>query len=426
MNNKNIFLRSNRLYFEPLEEKHLTSSYINWLNGSKITQYNSHGVFPNTKEKTFHYIESIQNDSSSIVLAVFHYLTHLHIGNIAIQDIDFVNSTCEISILLGNRDYWSNGYGYEAFHRVIQHCFEKLNLNKVSAGTTSDNIGMQKVAKKLGMILEGTRRSEIKRDSRYFDIYLYGLLKDEYKRPKQKIVASIEARMTSSRLSGKVLKKINNIPALELMINRVTRAKKLDEIIIATTTNKEDDAIIKWCETNKIKYYRGSEDNVYERVLNTHIVNNSDIIVELTGDCPLLDPKLIDEAIECYLSNDYEYVSNCIEETYPLGMAVEVFSLEALKTISDNRELNYIDKEHVSPFFYTSNQYKTYNIIAPKNLFFPELSVTLDTIEDFDIIEKIDNCFKNDTYTIEDIIDVAQKNSQWILINKDIHRKGLE
>ncbi|BFU77837.1 hypothetical protein ALC152_10520 [Arcobacter sp. 15-2] len=426
MNNKNIFLRSNRLYFEPLEEKHLNVSYINWLNGSKITQYNSHGVFPNTKEKTSRYVEDIQNDSSCIVLAIFDQLTHKHIGNIAIQDIDLLNSTCEISILLGDRDYWSSGYGYEAFHRVIQHCFNKLNLHKVSAGTTSDNIGMQKVAEKLGMKLEGTRRSEIRRDSSYFDIYLYGLLKDEYRKPKQKIVASIEARMTSSRLPGKVLKKINNIPALELMVKRVKRSKKLDEIIIATTTNTEDDPIIKWCEINEIKYYRGSENNVYERVLNSHIVNNSDIVIELTGDCPLIDPKLIDEVIECYLNNDYEYVSNCIEETYPLGMAVEVFSLEALKTINDNRELDFIDKEHVSAFFYTSNQYKTHNIDAPKNLFFPELSVTLDTIEDFNIIEKIDNCFENDTYTIEDIIKVAQKNPQWILINKDIHRKGLE
>ncbi|PIF03805.1 MAG: hypothetical protein CSA86_04690 [Arcobacter sp.] len=426
MTKRNIFLRSNRLYFEPLEEKHINPYYINWLNSSKITQYNSHGVFPNTKNKTLQYIQAIQEDSNTIVLAIFEQLSNVHIGNIAIQNIDFLNSTCEISILLGNRDYWSNGYGYEAFHEVIQHCFTKLNLNKVSAGTTSDNIGMQKVAKKLGMILEGTRRSEIQRDSRYFDIYLYGLLKNEYKKPKQKIVASIEARMTSSRLPGKVLKKINNIPSLELMINRVKRSKKLDEIIIATTTNKEDDSIIKWCKTNKIKYYRGSEDNVYKRVLNTHIVNNSDIIVELTGDCPLLDPMLIDQAIECYLNNDYEYVSNCIEETYPLGMAVEVFSLEALKTIADNRKLNNTDKEHVSPFFYTSNQYKTYNIVAPKNLFYPELSVTLDTIEDFKIIEKIDNYFDNDDYKIKDIIAVAKKNPQWLLINKDIHRKGLK
>jgi len=110
MNNENIFLRTNRLYFEPLEEKHLTSTYINWLNGSKLTQYNSHGIFPNTKQKTLQYIQTIQNDSTTIVFAIIDQLTHAHIGNIAIQYINFLNSTCEISIMIGNKDYWSNGY----------------------------------------------------------------------------------------------------------------------------------------------------------------------------------------------------------------------------------------------------------------------------------------------------------------------------
>lgn len=426
MNNKNIFLRSNRLYFEPLEEKHLSDTYINWLNSTKVTQFNSHGIFPNTRYKTMQYLESIQNNSSVIVLAIIDQLSNNHIGNIAIQDIDFLNSTCEISILIGNRSYWSSGYGYEAFHRVILHCFNKLNMNKVSAGTTSDNIGMQNVAKKVGMTFEGSRRSEIKRDSKYYDIYLYGLLKNEYKTPKQKIVASIEARMTSSRLPGKVLKHINNVPALELMIKRVLKSKKLDDVIIATTINKEDDPIVEWCEINKIKYFRGSENNVYERVLNCHISNNTDIIVELTGDCPIIDPILIDEAVNCFLNNSFEYVSNCIEESYPLGMAVEVFSLESLKTISDNRTLDVIDQEHVSPFFYTSNQYHIHNISAPEKLTFPELSVTLDTNEDFEVIEKIDSCFNNDTYTLEDIITIAKKNPHWVSVNKDIHRKGLE
>lgn len=426
MDRKNIFLRSNRLYFEPLEEKHVTEIYINWLNGTKTTEFNSHGIYPNTKQKTLQYIQAIQNDPSTIVLAIIEQLTNYHIGNIAIQAIDFVNSTCEVSIMIGDRDRWSNGYGYEAFSKIFEHCFDKLNLNKVCVGTTSDNIGMQKVAKKLNMIHEGTRRSEILRDGEYYDIVLYGLLKREYLPCKKKVVASIEARMTSSRLPGKVLKAINGVPALELMVKRVLRSNLLDEVLIATTINKEDDDIIEWCKKNNIKYFRGSEDNVYERVLNAHIDNNSDIIVELTGDCPLLDPKLIDEAINVYLKNDYEYVSNCIEESYPLGMAVEVYSLEALKTIGDNRELDYVDKEHVSPFFYTSNQYKTYNITAPKNQFFPELSVTLDTIEDFEVIQKVDSCFENDDYSLDDIIKIVNQNSGWVAINKGIHRKGLE
>lgn len=242
----------------------------------------------------------------------------------------------------------------------------------------------------------------------------------------KKIIASIEARMTSSRLPGKVLKKINNLPCLELMVNRVKKSKYLNDIVIATTINKEDDAIVKWCKENNINYYRGSENNVYERVLEAHIHFDTDVIVELTGDCPLLDPVLIDDAIEIYLKGDYDYVSNCIEETYPLGMAVEVFSLETLKSIKTNRELSYMDKEHVSPYLYVSNEYKTFNIEAPKEHFFPNLSVTLDTKEDFEMIEKVDSQFDNIDYSLSDIIKVVNENKQWLKLNEGIHRKGLD
>lgn len=242
----------------------------------------------------------------------------------------------------------------------------------------------------------------------------------------KKIVASIEARMTSSRLPGKVLKEINGIPCLELMVNRVKKSKYLNDIIIATTINKEDDEITQWCEKNNIAYFRGSENNVYQRVLDAHIHYETDIIVELTGDCPLLDPILIDETLEVYLKGEYDYVSNCIQETYPLGMAVEVFSLDALKSIKANRELSYMDKEHVSPYFYVSNDYKVFNIEAPKEHYFPELSVTLDTKEDFEMIEKVDAQFDNIDYSLSDIIEVVNKNKQWLQLNEGIHRKGLD
>ena len=117
---------------------------------------------------------------------------------------------------------------------------------------------------------------------------------------------SIEARMTSSRLPGKVLKLINNKPNLEIMVERIKKAKLISNIIVATTTNKEDDVLVNWCEENNIDYFRGSENNVYDRVVKTHEKFNTDIIVELTGDCPLLDPILIDEAITVFLNNNYE------------------------------------------------------------------------------------------------------------------------
>jgi len=234
---------------------------------------------------------------------------------------------------------------------------------------------------------------------------------------------SIEARMTSSRLPGKVLKHINKIPALELMINRIKDIKKIDNIIVATTTNKEDDPIISWCSENNIKYFRGSENNVYDRVLKSHQFYNTDIIIELSGDCPLLDPTVIEVCLETYLNGSYDYVST--GWSYPLGMAVEIFSLDSLQSVSKNRELTYEDKEHVSPYLYTSDKYKVFHVEAPKSLQCDGLSVTLDTIEDFEVIENICKSFTNIYFTLEDIVIFAKENPTLVLKNKNIHRKGL-
>ncbi|AXX93549.1 hypothetical protein CPU12_11345 [Malaciobacter molluscorum LMG 25693] len=239
-----------------------------------------------------------------------------------------------------------------------------------------------------------------------------------------KINVSIEARMTSSRLPKKVLKPLGNSTVLEVMINRVLKCELVDEIIVATTTNKDDDAIIKLCEKKGIKHFRGSEDNVFQRVLQAHQKFNTDVIVELTGDCPFIDPKLIDEAIKIYLDNDYEYVSNSIKSTFPIGMAIQVYSLKSLENIK-KYGLNSMDKEHVTPQFYTTNRFKTFNICAPKELEFPELSVTLDTKEDYEIITKIMNYFNDDYFSIEQLVNYVRDNPNLLQINGSIKRKGL-
>lgn len=171
----NTFIESDSIILEPLEQKHLTLEYISWLNDKEITKYNSHGIFPNTLTKTQDYINSSQN-SSQITFAIIDKETLTHIGNASIYKIDFINSNADISIIIGNRDFWEKGYGKEIFSILIHHCFNKLNLHKVTAGTTSDNIGMQRILEKLNFQKEGTIVESIKRDLQFFDTYLYGLL----------------------------------------------------------------------------------------------------------------------------------------------------------------------------------------------------------------------------------------------------------
>lgn len=204
-----------------------------------------------------------------------------------------------------------------------------------------------------------------------------------------KIVASIEARMTSSRLPGKVLlEAINGISMLEFMIQRVRKSKHIDDIVVATTVNKEDDPIIELCEKLNINYFRGSEDDVLSRVLKAHNYMNSDIIVELTGDCPLIDPEIIDKVILEYLDFEYDYVSNDHERSYPLGLDVQVFSKEILAEV-DKKTNNKDDREHVSLYIYSSGEYSLKAVVAEDSLFWPDLRITLDDLGDYNFIKRI-------------------------------------
>lgn len=240
-----------------------------------------------------------------------------------------------------------------------------------------------------------------------------------------KIVASIEARMSASRLPGKVLFPILGKPILELMIERVRKSKLLNDIVVATTVNRNDDIIEYWCKEFGVNCFRGSEDDVLDRVVEAHKSNKTDIIVELTGDCPLIDPQMIDETIQCFQNKNVPYVSNNFKRTFPDGTDVQVFSLELLKEVSKLTS-DRLDREHVSKFIYTSGKYEIFTIEADPSseLFWPDLGITLDTIEDYQLIKCIFEHFQNKTFSIAEILTFLRKNPH-LIVNKAILRKGL-
>ena len=175
------------------------------------------------------------------------------------------------------------------------------------------------------------------------------------------IVASIEVRMTSSRLPGKVLMDASGKSMLQIMIERVKRSQMIHDLVIATTTNTDDDPIIELCKKLDIKYFRGSEPDVLKRVLDAHGMMGSDIIVELTGDCPLMDPEVIDKTIKLFLdgqpSLDCAVSVQVPKRLIPDGMDVEVFRYRDLAEIEQQISDPYV-REHVSPYFYQSGKYK--------------------------------------------------------------------
>lgn len=250
----------------------------------------------------------------------------------------------------------------------------------------------------------------------------------------KKIVASIEARMTSSRLPGKVLMEINGKPVLEILIDRLKRSKYINEIVIATTSNDADDRIEELGKELNVAVFRGSEDDVLGRVVGAVETLQGDIIVEITGDCPLMDPEVMDSVIEEYIENylEYDYVTNIgyVENEVreiPIGMDIRVFTFKDLKYISEITD-DPEDREHVSLYFFRTgkNKYKLFNIKTPDK-WKRDYSVrlALDTKEDFQFIEKIYTELNkiNKEFGLEDILNFLDENKELLKINSEVIQK---
>ena len=161
----------------------------------------------------------------------------------------------------------------------------------------------------------------------------------------------IQARMGSTRFPGKILKKIDNKSLLELQYRRLKNSKKAQQIIIATSDKKSDDCIEELCFQLNIKCFRGSESNVLDRYYQTAKYFNLDVIIRSNGDCPFIDPVQIDKIIDIWKLNypKYDYISNILEESFPLGMHIEIFSIIALERALKESKIEE-DLEHVTPF----------------------------------------------------------------------------
>lgn len=249
-----------------------------------------------------------------------------------------------------------------------------------------------------------------------------------YKNKNQKIIATIEARMTSSRLPGKVLLPLAGKPALERLVERIRRSRYVDDIVVATTINNDDQPIIDLCKKIGCSYFRGSEEDVLSRVLEAAIAVNGDIIVEITGDCPLIDHRHIDKVIELFYSGEYDYASNTIERTFPDGFDVQVFPVHVLEEV-DRLTQDPIDRVHVSYYIYSHpERYKLVNWKAEGDMYWPGLGITLDEEDDYKLIKKIFEKLLpvNEDFSAEDIVNLLRKQPELVEINSDVRRKLVE
>ena len=235
----------------------------------------------------------------------------------------------------------------------------------------------------------------------------------------------IQARMGASRLPGKVLMKSGNgIPLLYHVINQLRHCSKVKNLVIATTTNQEDDEIEKFADNNSVNVFRGSEKDVLDRYFQCAKKYSFSTIVRITSDCPLIDPQIVDKVIERFFSGNYDYATNTLIRTFPIGTDAEVFSFSALETAWKNAQLPS-EREHVTPHLRNKGNFKTINVENDTNI--SNLRLTVDRIEDFELINEILNNLSINPIHLENILELFSRKPELIEINKHINNnEGLD
>ena len=232
------------------------------------------------------------------------------------------------------------------------------------------------------------------------------------------ITAIIQARLNSNRLNKKILLKIENKNLLEHLFSQLSYSTHIDKKIIATTINKIDDEIENFAKLQNITFFRGNPLDVLDRYYRCAKFFNLETIVRISGDAPLIDPSIVDKTIEYYKKNNFDYVSNFFNRSYPIGTEIEIFSFKTLEKCWMNAKKSS-EKEHVTPFIYNNPElFKIGHIEYKKNI--SHLHWTVDQIEDFKFVELIFKKIKKRPILMDDILELLENEPELLEINKNI------
>lgn len=218
-----------------------------------------------------------------------------------------------------------------------------------------------------------------------------------------KVVAVVQARMSSARLPGKVLAEVSGKPMLKILLNRLSMAKRIDAIRVATSTEPSDDSISRFCHEEGFSVYRGDLLDVRSRFLAVASEEKADGIVRITADCPLVDPTIVDEIVSGLATRNWDYVSNIDPPSYPDGLDVEAFTRTALERaikLSNSSS----EREHVTPIM-RSEVFKRLNVTSRED--FSNLRWTVDTEADLELVRKVFDFFHpNKEFSWKEVLDL--------------------
>jgi spore coat polysaccharide biosynthesis protein SpsF len=238
-----------------------------------------------------------------------------------------------------------------------------------------------------------------------------------------KITAIIQARLGSTRLKGKTLMTLRGTPLLGHLIKRLRLSRHISDIVVATTVNERDEAIVTFARENHLKVYRGSEDDVLDRFYKAAVKYQAETIVRVTPDCPMLDPRVLDRVISKHKEDRYDYVANTIKPTFPDGLDTEVFSFNTLKKAWSEATL-LSEREHVTPYIYKKPHiFRLYNV-ENEGEDLSWMRWTVDTMQDYRFVSKIFEKMNrsDDIFFMEDVLNLLKDHPEFLKINHGISR----
>ena len=237
-------------------------------------------------------------------------------------------------------------------------------------------------------------------------------------------VGIIQARMSSSRLPGKVLMPIKGQPMLYYVCRRSSWAKSLNQIVVATSSDKSDKPIVNFCKENAMDCYMGELEDVLARYYNVAKKNRAKIIVRITADCPLIDGFLIEKALHVFKHVKADYLSNTLERTYPRGFDFEIFTFEALSAAFFNAR-KAEEREHVTPYIWQNKsalfRLKNFRRKNDKSRY----RITVDTLSDFLLVKLLIEKYRADLKRSNQIIRILELHPELSEINKNIKQKEI-
>jgi spore coat polysaccharide biosynthesis protein SpsF len=232
------------------------------------------------------------------------------------------------------------------------------------------------------------------------------------------VVAIIQARMGSTRLPGKVLLDLAGEPMLVRDMNRLARAEMLDEVVIATTVEPADDAIVDLCQEHDWHYFRGSEADVLDQYYRTAQEYQADVVVRVTSDCPLIEPQVVDRVVREFLKrqSEIDYAANTLQpRTFPRGLDTEVVRFDALERAWREHVTRYI-RGHPELF-------KSYGVLSEEALSY--MRWTVDTSEDLALVRRIYEHFGHDRFSWREVLALLEQYPEWLAINRDVQQKAI-